>query len=52
MRAAQYDAFNDDITKIVVRDIAKPQLKAGEVLIKVKAASVNPIDYMVWFLRR
>eukprot|EP00586_Coscinodiscus_wailesii_P015657 CAMPEP_0172498716 /NCGR_PEP_ID=MMETSP1066-20121228/116319_1 /TAXON_ID=671091 /ORGANISM="Coscinodiscus wailesii, Strain CCMP2513" /LENGTH=335 /DNA_ID=CAMNT_0013272115 /DNA_START=85 /DNA_END=1092 /DNA_ORIENTATION=+ len=47
MKAAQYDAFSDDITKIVVRDVPKPHPKAGEALIKVKAAAVNPIDWKV-----
>jgi len=44
MRAAQYDTFTDDVTAFVVREVAKPQPKDGEILVKVNAASVNPID--------
>ena len=44
MKAIQYNAFgNPDV--IALNEIAKPEIKNGnEILIKVKAASVNPLD--------
>lgn len=44
MKAIQVSAFGDaDQLKVV--DIAKPEVGNGEVLVKVKAAAVNPVDY-------
>ena len=30
-----------------LREIPKPQIKAGHVIIRVRASSVNPIDYKI-----
>ena len=47
MKAIQYNAFgNSDV--ITLNEIAKPEIKNGnEILIKVKAASVNPLDIKI-----
>ena len=33
---------------IVVRDVPAPELRSGEVLVRVRAASVNPLDRAVY----
>jgi NADPH:quinone reductase-like Zn-dependent oxidoreductase len=43
MRAAVTEAFGG-IDRIVVRDLPKPAPGPGEVLVRVKAAAMNPID--------
>jgi NADPH:quinone reductase-like Zn-dependent oxidoreductase len=43
MRAAVTEAFGG-IDRVVVRDIAKPVPGPGEVLVRVRAASMNPLD--------
>jgi NADPH:quinone reductase-like Zn-dependent oxidoreductase len=41
MKAVRFEEYGDiDVLKI--EDIARPEPKAGEVLIKVKAAGINP----------
>lgn len=43
MRAAILDTFGDaDVLKIA--DIPQPEAKSGEVLIRVHASSINPVD--------
>lgn len=46
MKAAVYDEFGGP-EKVQVRTIDIPEIKEGEVLIRIKAAGVNPVDYMV-----
>jgi NADPH2:quinone reductase len=44
MKAIRIHAFGGP-EAIVYEDVAEPQLKAGEVLVKTAAAGVNPIDW-------
>lgn len=46
MKAAQIDRYAKHF-KVVVRDIPVPQLQENEVLIRVKAAAVNPLDILI-----
>jgi NADPH:quinone reductase-like Zn-dependent oxidoreductase len=46
MRSAEYDRFGR-ADLVVVRDRRKPEPRAGEVLVKVRAASLNPKDVLV-----
>lgn len=46
MRAATYQAFGS-AEKIQVTTVDIPELKEGEVLVRVKAAGVNPVDSAV-----
>lgn len=43
MKAAVTEAFGD-IDRVVVRDVPKPVPGPGEVLVRVRAASMNPLD--------
>jgi NADPH:quinone reductase-like Zn-dependent oxidoreductase len=43
MRAAVTEAFGG-VERITVRDVPKPQPGPGEVLVRVRAASMNPLD--------
>jgi NADPH:quinone reductase-like Zn-dependent oxidoreductase len=48
MKAAVFKKIGDpcqDDVFAVVDDVAKPTLEAGEILIRVKAASMNPVDW-------
>lgn len=46
MRAATYDHFGDD-SVLAVTDQPLPRVAPGEVLVRVKAAGVNPVDWKV-----
>ena len=35
------------IDNLNLKEVEKPQVKAGQVLVKVKAAGLNPVDSMV-----
>ncbi|ALG84043.1 NADP-dependent oxidoreductase [Gordonia phthalatica] len=45
MRAAVYDHFTTDLDAVTVRDLPDPKLAPASVLIEVKAAGVNPVDW-------
>ncbi|RAU81813.1 NADP-dependent oxidoreductase [Pontibacter arcticus] len=46
MKAAIYEEFGGS-DKIKISTVEIPELKEGEVLVKIKAAGVNPVDYVV-----
>ena len=45
-KAVQYDRYGD-IDVLEVRDVERPQPAAGEVLVEVKAAAINPGEAMI-----
>ncbi|MCM6775212.1 NADP-dependent oxidoreductase [Nocardia sp. CDC159] len=45
MRAVTYDAFASDNSTLQVGEVPDPRLGPGEVLIRVRAAGVNPVDW-------
>lgn len=47
MRALQYNSNTDDMNCLMEVQVDKPTAKPGYLVVKVKAASVNPIDYKV-----
>ncbi|ASJ20360.1 NADP-dependent oxidoreductase [Brachyspira hampsonii] len=46
MKAAQINKYSKDIN-IIVRDIPIPEISDDEVLVKVKAAAVNPLEILI-----
>ena len=47
MKAAQHTTYNKSKIALSLTDIAKPQIKPNQVLVKVTAAGVNPLDNMI-----
>ncbi|HEM4158365.1 NADP-dependent oxidoreductase [Streptococcus suis] len=47
MKAAQHTSYNKNNITLNLTDIAKPQIKPNQVLVKVTAAGVNPLDNMI-----
>ncbi|WP_207928853.1 NADP-dependent oxidoreductase [Actinomadura sp. 6K520] len=47
MRAAIYDSFAPDNSRLKVSDVSEPKVGPGQVLIEVRAAGVNPVDWKV-----
>jgi NADPH:quinone reductase-like Zn-dependent oxidoreductase len=47
MRAVTYPAYSEDTTTLEVRDVQAPKVGPGAVLIEVRAAGVNPVDWKV-----
>ncbi|WP_431902581.1 NADP-dependent oxidoreductase [Nonomuraea sp. bgisy101] len=47
MRAVTYDAYAADNSRLKVGEIPDPKLGPGEVLIEVRAAGVNPVDWKI-----
>ncbi|MGU7943706.1 NADP-dependent oxidoreductase [Streptococcus suis] len=47
MKAAQHTSYNKNNIVLNLTDIAKPQIKPNQVLVKVTAAGVNPLDNMI-----
>lgn len=47
MRAVTYPAYSDDLTTLEVRELETPKVAPGAVLIEVRAAGVNPVDWKV-----
>ena len=46
MKAAVIDAFGP-LTQLEVRDIPRPEIEPGQILVQVHAAGVNPIDWKI-----
>ena len=46
MKAVQIDRYTKEI-RPVVREIPTPDIGPGEVLVKVKAAAVNPLELLI-----
>ena len=44
MKAAVYTRYGPPDVVVQIKDVEKPVLKDNEVLLKVRAASVNPLD--------
>lgn len=47
MKAALHTAYNKNNIKLDLKDVAKPQVGPNDVLVKVSAAGVNPVDNMI-----
>ncbi|MGT2756148.1 NADP-dependent oxidoreductase [Streptococcus ovuberis] len=47
MKAAQHTSYNKNNIVLNLTDIVKPQIKPNQVLVKVTAAGVNPLDNMI-----
>lgn len=47
MRAVTYPAYSTDLSTLVVGERPKPKVAPSAVLIEVKAAAVNPVDWKV-----
>ena len=45
MRAAVYDAYTENFDDITVRELPDPKVPPASVLIEVRAAGVNPVDW-------
>lgn len=47
MRAVTYDSFAPDNSRLRVGEVPDPKVGPGEVLIEVRAAGVNPVDWQL-----
>ncbi|MFC5187520.1 NADP-dependent oxidoreductase [Actinomadura harenae] len=47
MKAASYDAYAADNARLRFGDVPDPRVGPGEVLVEVRAAGVNPVDWKV-----
>jgi NADPH:quinone reductase-like Zn-dependent oxidoreductase len=47
MRAVTYDSFASDNSRLKTGDVPDPKVGPGQVLIEVRAAGVNPVDWKV-----
>lgn len=47
MRAVTYPAYSTDLATLGVEELPRPKLAPSAVLIEVRAASVNPVDWKV-----
>src|SRR5262245_55850133 len=45
MRAVTYDAYASDNSRLWVGEVPDPKVGPGQVLIEVRAAGVNPVDW-------
>ncbi|MFQ5635173.1 MAG: NAD(P)-dependent alcohol dehydrogenase [Gammaproteobacteria bacterium] len=46
MKAAVIDAFGSS-SRLEIRDIRRPEIASGQILVEVRAAGVNPIDWKI-----
>lgn len=47
MRAVVYDRYSKDLDALEVREVPEPKLPPASVLVEVRAAGVNPVDWKV-----
>lgn len=47
MKAAQHTSYNKNNILLEINEVSKPQITANQVLVKVTAAGVNPLDNMI-----
>lgn len=47
MKAYQHTSYNKNTIQLQLNDIAKPEISSNQVLVKVLAAGVNPVDNMI-----
>ncbi|HET9649541.1 MAG TPA: NADP-dependent oxidoreductase [Microlunatus sp.] len=47
MRATTYPAYSTDLSTLTVSEVPDPKVAPSSVLIKVRAAAVNPVDWKV-----
>lgn len=47
MKAAQHTKYNKDELALTITEISKPKIEPHQVLLKVTAAGVNPLDNMI-----
>lgn len=47
MRAVTYDSYAPDSSRLKVGDVPEPKVGPGQVLIEVRAAGVNPVDWKI-----
>lgn len=47
MKAAQHTKYNKNNITLNIKEVNKPQITTGQVLVKVTAAGVNPVDNMI-----
>lgn len=47
MRAVSYDSYASDNSRLVVGELPDPKVGPGQVLVEVRAAGVNPVDWKV-----
>jgi len=45
MRAVVYDRFSDDFDDLEIREVPDPKVQPGCVVVEVRAAGVNPVDW-------
>lgn len=45
MRASTYSSYSDDLSTLTVSELPSPKLAPSAVLIEVRAAGVNPVDW-------
>lgn len=45
MRAVVYDQFTQDLDALQVREVPEPKVSPASVLVEVRAAGVNPVDW-------
>ena len=52
MKVAQHTTYNKNNITLNIIEIAKPSMTDKEVLVKVSAAGVNPLDNMISLVAR
>ena len=47
MKAIQIDGYQKGDVKVALRDVEMPHVGARDILVKVKAAAVNPLELLI-----